>query len=380
MSDSITIRPQTQYKTTTYMVEWWVNGVRRRRTKKTKLDANNFKQELIDSANRAKALEELKAQGMVFNTPAASIQREEIQTSLTSFYKSKLDVVVDQKDMNSLKIEKINYNQFGVFIVDVRKKFFVDEIVLQDMEAFRGYLKNVRKVSNSTIVRKENSIVAYLNYCISHKYISDNPASGLRSLSVITPPRQTMRGTDYYQEMADGLVEWASELWECMGETMARNIELETSVIGDINFGTREIRLVSKKGCHIHERFVPLTERAVTILKKVVAMRKLEGHGELTDLVFRNSKGNPVTSNCFCDVVRETRRKLDIPEWVTAYINRHDGLKALRRANVHQSHIGEIGGHRKESTTRIYLANERQDLRNVINIFEAGKNKKAQVG
>lgn len=381
MSNSIIIRPQTQHKKTTYQVEWYEGGKRKRKNKKTRAEANAYKQLLENKFAQQKAIADLQEVGikLALPGPVDSLVRKDIQSALEDFYESKKAVAFDPKDLRSLKIEKIAYNYFGEFIIDSKQRTYVDEITLKDLEEYRAFLQK-KGLKNATVARKETSMTSFLNYCVSHKYRSDNPATGLAQLPIVTPKRPTMRETDYREQLEDGLPEWCSEIFIVQGETFGRNIELLRARIGDVNLLSREIRLISAKGSHVHERWVPLTARAFSILKAVIAKRKLEGHGEDTDYLFLNSRGNPVTSDVYCDVIKETRRKLEIPEWVKAYVLRHDGLKNLRRNKVHQSQIGEIAGHRKLETTLMYLTSESDELRNVINLVDEQMKRKASNG
>lgn len=376
MSDTVIIRPQSHQKKTTYQVEFYRDGKRKRETKKTKADAIAFKKEIEEQIRRRKAIESLKSSGVVLSTPgqADQLKRMDIQSALESFYESKKAVVFDPKDLRSLQVEKYAYNLFGEFIVEKRKRDFVDEITLEDLEKLRVSLQK-KKLKNATIVRKENSITAFLNYCVEHKWRTDNPANGLMSLPVVTPVRKTMRGTDYRQQIEDNLPEWCAEIFIVQGETIARNIEILRAKVEDVNWVTKEIRLVSAKGRHVHERFVPLTERAQTVLRAAIAKRKLQKRGEAEDLIFLNSRGRMVTSDVYCDVIKKTREKLKLPDWATAYVLRHDGLKELRRLKAHQSQISEIAGHRKAETTQHYMRGESDELRNVINLVDRSKQK-----
>lgn len=378
MSDII-IRPQTQHKKTTYQVEWWVDGQRRRKNKKTKADANAFRDALLLAESRRNAIRDLKDSGIqvAVQSQVDGLTRKDIQEALSDFYESKKAVAFDPKDLRSLQIEKINYNYFGEFIIESKKRDYVDEITLKDLEEYRAYLQGLG-IKNSTVVRKEISANAFLNYCVSHKYIRDNPASGLKTIPIVTPKRPTMNGTEYRDQLEDGLPEWCAEIFIVQGETFCRNIELLRCKISDVS-ASKEIRLVSAKGNHVHERWVPLTERAWVTVKAVIAKRRFEGRGAEDDFLFLNSRGNPVTSDVYCNVVKKTREKLNLPSWVTAYVLRHDGIKNLRRQKVHSSQIGELAGHRKESTTRIYLGSESEELRNVINLVDRSK-KKAVAG
>jgi integrase len=379
MSEKIVIRACPGVKKPTYQVEFYdLEGKRKRKNYKTKLDAENFRQELIDLRNRNNAIKNLRAQGVIVDQGKVERLRKPIQEALREFFESKLSLVRDPKDLRSLKIEKLTYNLFGEFIIEERERDFVDEITLLDLEQLRTKFQ-AKKLKNATIVRKETSIGAFLNYCLKHKYVESNVALGLSKLPITTPKR-ILYSDDQKAMLESALSEWAQEIFILLAETFARPIELERAVISDFDIAARELRVVSAKGIKIQERFLPLSERAFTVLKAVVAKRRLEGRGGPNDLIFRNSKGGAVSTDVFDKAVRKAAKDLKIAIEATPYALRHGGLIALRKMKVHMSLIGSIAGHRKTETTMHYLKNDSDELRNVIKLMDFEKKKNTQVG
>lgn len=376
MSENIIIRPQTQFNKTTYQVEWWIdlNGekIRKRKSFKNQYQAENKKNEILTERVTQSAKDALRARGVRFDSGEdRKFISKSIQDALELFYEN-LKITVF--DVRHLRREKLIINQFGGFIIDERGRQTVDEITLEDLEQFRKNMLS-RKLAPSTVERCFNNIRSFLNYCVSHKFREDNPAKFLKRLHVKIPTIQPW--SEHYEEIELALPEWASEFLVVLEDTMCRPIELCRAQVKHIDWEERTITLISGKGNVVSERRVPLTDRVFTTLRAVVAKRKLEKRGDPDDLVFRNSKGNPVKTEIFDKAIRKARRALNLPEYIKAYAVRHEGLTQLKRLKVAMADIGALAGHKKIETTKRYTASDMKDLRNVINIADAAKKKQA---
>jgi site-specific recombinase XerD len=373
MSDSIFIRPQRQHKKTTYQVEYYevVDGVpkRRRENFKTKQDAINREQDLL--------LERARAEQTIMSpcTPGVfQIERKSIQDALSDFANNKYATAFDRRHHRK---EMSNYNLFGEYIIEKRGRLFVDEITLKDIEQWRIDTQ-ASGVKNATIERRTNSVRSFLNYCVNHKYRLDNPVDFVTKLPVITPKRELWASQNDKVKVCETIQAWASEMFVVLDETLARPIELCRQTVGDFDRANRTARYVSGKGNTIRERWIPLTDKAFNVYVAVIERRRAEGRGKSDNLIFRNSKGNAVSTEVLSKQIRIAREKLEIKESSKLYALRHEGLTNLGKNNVGLRKISELAGHSKAATTMHYMQVDVEDLRNVINI--ADKVKRSQVG
>lgn len=350
----------------TYQIRFYdERGNRKKRNFKTKLEAETFKQELITQEQRRQLAAFNRAQGIVVES---DIERKLIQDALAEMYQQKLSSAFNK---DSVKQEKFNYNLFGKFIFEEMGRDYCDEITLLDLEKFRQKEKD-RGIKNASIERRFNFVRAFLNYCVAHKYRRDNPAEHIKKLYVeVIEPELWSEGDS--EKIIEQLPEWASEFILVLKDTMARPIELNRLKFSDINFFNKTVSLISAKGASVHKRKVPLTEQSIQILRAIEQRR-----GPSQDqLVFVNSKGRPVTTSVMNKALKVARRELGLSEGLKAYGFRHGGLSQLNRLNVNQRLISKVAGHRKAETTQRYLHTNEDELRNVIDLTEAMKSKKA---
>lgn len=378
MNDNVIIRPQKQFNRTTFQVEWYedVPGStvqkRRRKNFKRKDQAENKRQELLLAIERKLARDVLKSQGVRVEKEKQTLQRKTIQEALLNFSEEKKTTSFDLRHHRK---EMSNYNIFGEYIIDVKNRDFIDEISLLDLQEWRRSMqeKEPKKLSNSTIERRMNSVRSFLNYCIAHGYIDENPAEKLKKLPIVTPKRKLWKESEKVDVFCT-IPEWAQEFWTCLEETLCRPIELCRQTISDIDFENRKCRLLSGKG-GVRERWVPLSDRAIIIYRAVITKRRLEFRSKPDDLIFRNSRGNPVTTEVFDKAVRVMREKAGIIKGATPYALRHEGLTNMSKLHIGETTIAAWAGHAKTQTTKHYLQTEVDDLRKVINIRDGQKKK-----
>ena len=335
-----------------YQLDYSVDGKRQRLQFKTKSEA-------VAEKKRLETGEDDSSHDLEKVFPAC--ERKKISDGIREFISFKESRA---KRKRSFQLEKYIFNHFyeASFALELD---FIDEIRLTHLEQIQSVWKK-KKLSNATVNRRMNSVKSFLSKCQNWGFITENPASQLEEITVITPKRELWT-IDEVDDLVKDLPSWAQNFFLFLHETGCRPVEAGDLLFKDVDWNRRTARLVSFKGPNVYERPAHLSEGLYALLLSIRNKRTKDGSFREDAHVFVNSIGNKVETDVFGKVVCKVRRLKGMREGLVPYGLRHTLCTLLADLNVGQNKIMAIAGHRKAETTARYIHMD-ESLKNVVDL------------
>lgn len=148
--------------------------------------------------------------------------------------------------------------------------------------------------------------------------------------------------------------------------TGLRTIEVIRANVEDITFkGDKRVLLVHGKGRDEKDNFVILTEKAYAPIKAYLDSRPKAKTGEpLFASISNNSKGDRLTTRSISGIVKDGLRAIGLDDRsFTAHSLRHTTAVNILRATNDLSQAQAVLRHANPSTTQIYTATIKEELR-----------------
>jgi len=152
---------------------------------------------------------------------------------------------------------------------------------------------------------------------------------------------------------------------ETMYATGCRPKELRDMKVSNINFTTKEIRVMGKngEGSYTKERILLVTEKALSLIMKYIEKRKPKPGFE--DILFLNRRGEALSAGELNNMVKKRvfgvlGKKIERPN--PAYIIRHSFATMMMNRNVGLPYISEMMGHESYISTQVYTHTSTQRL------------------
>lgn len=229
-----------------------------------------------------------------------------------------------------------------------RNRSDASEVTTEDIEAFKGYLKNQNYTAKS-ISRKINSIKSFFRYLKSQNNIADNPANQVSHPKYeISPPRVLSKME--YRALRDACRQdiRLSAIIELLLQTGMRIGELANLTTTDVDLNKKELTI---RAYESHpNRTIPLNEAAIKALEDYLKERPKTQEKTL----FVTKNGNPF-------LVRNIRTAIDryykLAGIKNAKVNdlRHTFIMQQLSAGVPLTYLSKVVGHKRLSTTEKYL-------------------------
>ncbi len=237
------------------------------------------------------------------------------------------------------------------------------KITYKEIMVYVKYLKEKEKLKSTSINRHLSSLRSFYNYLLRENVIKANP------FSLVNGPKNEKKLPNYmkYSEF-EMLVETCDEtplgirnraLLELLLATGARIGEIIAIRISDIQFSTREIKVLGKGNkeriCYFNE----YCEKA--LLRYIENARPLLLKNKTSNRLFINHLGGDLTDRGVRDILDKILHKCTLKNKVTPHTFRHTFATMLLNEGCDLKSVQELLGHVNLSTTSIYthLTNDR---------------------
>lgn len=388
MEMKFNIRERSGARGTTYMVDVPLpDGGRYRKTLKTHKQA-------MQEGRRKVAELRARAAGVVLEDPApGKPDRMPVAVAIRDHIADREVAIADAENIRALKyIFEYYFDSLYEEGVD-----FVDQLTLKVHESIRkrwrekgispaqkyedesdaDFVRRAKRrkavpLSATTINRRFNAISAFLDHCVAWGYLTANPCARLAPLKGEAVERQPWPEGSFVP-IVRACDEWCRNILMFIDDVGCRPKEAINLEESDVNLVGLKVRLRTGKGGGM-VRWVPITEKQALFLAHVIADRKRH-HPEQTLVFLRN--GKKIHRNRISDQVREARRKLGLPDGIVPYGLRHGLITLLDEMGVGLKKIQSIAGHRRVETTLGYMHTPDNSLRNVVDMAEKRRDRRA---
>jgi len=358
-----------------YVVEYRDDTGRRPRPSfATKKEAEEHKREV-----------ELAFEGYISltrNRPAHPVQNQQSDSAkelpaitLKEAIRRCTDVINAKRMKETRTTEKYHFERLWVWMTNAKKIQFIADIQSMHIEEFQSVLLagNGKRppLAASTVNRMFATYSVLFKKCLSWGLIAKSPMDGIKDLPERPATIRTWTPAQL-KTVIEKLPTWASEAEYFIARTGCRPVDVERARFRDIDIERRRIRFTSFKGSQIYESFLPMSEDLVLFLTDIRERARRKFRGKDDDLVFVNTRGEPVTHNALGKALRAIREGNKELEGLTSYGLRHSFIDALVDMGIHPRDIQLLARHRKFETTTRYTHRKSDHLRSIVNAVSSG--------
>lgn len=239
---------------------------------------------------------------------------------------------------------------------------YLDEITVEDIEAYLQYLADVRKLQPKSRNRYLSSISSMLTYAVKKEWITKNPALVVDNAKVIEKPKValTEKEIDKLVEVIDKpIIKTAIIFMAKSGLRVNETINIKKDEI-DIN--TNTIHVVGKGGKY---RGVPIAQT----LKPVLIHYLEEIRDSDSEYLFATKKTGRLSAQYINRELVIATEKLGWTKQITNHTLRRSFATNLYLKGVSLLAIQKLLGHESLKTTSIYLNVQQSELHEAVNLL-----------
>jgi len=254
-----------------------------------------------------------------------------------------------------------------------------NQITKQHIRNFIGRLKR-RNNTASSISRKVSAIRSFHKYLLLEKLVLEDVSIGI-SLPKKTqklPLILSIEEVDALMVAADGdepLELRNKAMLELLYGSGLRITELIELRLGDLHLNMGFLNIMGKGN---KERIVPIGDEGQYALKRYLESGRPILKKTMSDIVFVNNAGNPISRVGFYKVIKKLAFKAGIMKDISPHTLRHSFASHLLENGVDLRMVQELLGHEDISTTQIYTHISKKQLQSVYEEFHPRAKKKEE--
>lgn len=282
-----------------------------------------------------------------------------------------------------LRLEKgLSQNSINAYINDITKlQNFLksnfkgltpQKVKLNHLKSFVEWL-NERGVSPRTQARTISGIKSFYKFLLIEEKITSDPTALLESPKIgrKLPDILSLEEIDALIDAID-IEKPEGQRNKAILETLyscgLRVSELVNLKISNVFFDQNYIKIEGKAK---KERLVPMSERAVTEIKKYLdGYRKtLKIDPQASDILYLNRRGQKLSRVMIFTIIKNLATKINIQKKISPHTFRHSFATHLIDGGADLRAVQEMLGHESILTTEIYTHLDREYLKDTINQF-----------
>ena len=279
-----------------------------------------------------------------------------------------IDYLKNEKKMaaNSLDAYGRDIREFNSFLSE-RGTGGLLEATSTDVVAYLNKLKAAGR-SPSTVNRKMASIRTFYNYMLDEKFISDNPARGIKTPRIGKKEVEflTIKEIDKLLESPDDSLKGRRDraILEVLYATGIKVSELIDANIEDVNF---RMGFITCYGESSKTRIIPMGRPARAALEDYVyeVRDQLVGDNKDEKALFVNYYGKRLTRQGLWKVLREYGEKSGIKHKLTPNTLRNSFAVHMLQNGADLKSLQELMGHEDIMATQVYLAATKNHIKEV---------------
>lgn len=260
---------------------------------------------------------------------------------------------------------------FRVYLEGTGSTAELKNVAKLDQFHARGFLGNrYGKIKKVSVGRKLASIRTFFRFLVRERVLKTNPASALRSPKSEKPlPKAlTVDEIDRFFSRTSERSARDFAIFELLYSSGLRVGELTTLRVQEVDLQNGWLRVVGKGN---KERYVPVGSRALEALKEYLplraAIRAMTAETIVTDAVFLNSRGGPLSSRSVRRILKSFLVTANLARDVSPHAFRHSFATHLLQGGADLRSIQELLGHASLSTTQRYT---RVDLGRLMEVYD----------
>lgn len=250
------------------------------------------------------------------------------------------------------------------------------KVVYDDLRFYLMFLKDEKKVNNTSINRKLSALRSFYKYLANEKVVKSNV------FSLISGPKKSKKLPRYFEyneleemfEVPDKRTPLGQRdllLLEFLYATGVRVGELVKIKVADIDMGRRNIIILGKGN---KERFVTYGDYCEDALKLYLGDGYLKLNTENSEYLFLNNNGGVLTERGVRYILDQIIKKTGINKNISPHMIRHSFATHLLNEGCDLLTVQKLLGHESIKATQIYTHVTTDRLREVYyNSFPRAK-------
>lgn len=322
---------------------------------------DRWKLDFRDGGKRKRLFFQTKSEALKkLSTLSANIPESlsEKQGSIAGMFRDYRDLKFSKKAPSTQKVEELHLKMFFEHLIK-RGVDSTEKLTLKVLATFQDDLSRGREASS--VNRIMNTIRGLVHFSYQHGFLSENVSSKLERLKE-EPSERGVWTLEVQQKVIERLPDWAKDLTKFMLATGFRPGQAFALKFQDVDLECWTINTTSTKGRVIKKLTLPIRSEVVDIVRRRQAKKPFQKSSH----VFVNSRGRPVTRECFGKVVRLVCQSLGVK--VLPYELRHTFGSTLVNQGAGLIQVKALMGHSSVRTTERYLHTDDEVLRKTLEI------------
>ncbi len=265
----------------------------------------------------------------------------------------KLERRLSENTCSSYRIDLMQFDQF------IEKK--ISELTKHDIDRYVEYLRSAYK--ENSYLRKVAALKSLNKYLRDYKLGSNDQIELLvakkREKRIPKFLTQVQIDTFLNQFIIGDQIETRDKaMFETLYSTGMRVSEIISVKVSDVNLENGTIRVIGKAN---KERIVILNQTSIDSLHEYIYNSRIKLVTELTDVLFLNSKGKPLTRQGFNFILKKHATNVGITE-ISPHIFRHSIATHMLNNGGDLRMIQMLLGHANITTTEVYTHVSKQKI------------------
>lgn len=254
----------------------------------------------------------------------------------------------------------------------------VKKIEKNHIKAYLKYLKQTKKLSQSSISRKLTSIKQFHKFLKLEDIVKIDESTYIELLKIDKklPSVLSIEEVDLLLDslkMDTPLNIRNKTMVEVLYATGVRISELINIKINDIHINQGYIKIIGKGN---KERIVPLSDESIKLLKLYITDSRVKLSKEYNNYLFLNYDGNKMTRQGFWKILKKLVSEAGITKDISPHTIRHSFASHLLENGLDLRYVQELLGHEDIKTTQIYTHINNQKLKQTyLNAHPRAKHK-----
>jgi integrase/recombinase XerC len=223
-------------------------------------------------------------------------------------------------------------------------------------------------ISNRTINRKISSLNSYYKFLLKTQSISVNPLKQHKALKVGKKVQLPFSEQELRTVLEDAIeiVDFETSrnqlIIELFYATGIRRIELINIKVSDIDFNTKQLKVLGKRN---KERYIPLIESLINALDSYLEYRCRLPNIEDREKLFLTKKGLKIYEKLVYRIINKYFSEASSKAKCSPHVLRHSFATHLLNQGADLNAVKELLGHTSLAATQVYTHNSIAELKKV---------------
>jgi len=286
-------------------------------------------------------------------------------TILTEF---RQELIREEKSMHTIRAYVRDVEEFMQWFEETVEQFSPEKINFVDIQEYKGYLHNVKKLNPASTNRKLSALDKFFEFLVSTGRIENNPTARVKKVKFQNVPKiHGLSKSELYRMKRCVYMDGNKRniaIFELIMNTGLREAEVCNIELDDLVLSERKGHVVVRSGKGDKYRIVPLNATARRAIKEYLEIRPDKGN-----FLFVSQKSDKMSESALYRVIKKYADMANIDAFPHKLRNTY-AIKLLREGDVDLPTLQELLGHANINTTARYLKATMEDLEKAVETLD----------